>query len=153
MLQPGSTAPPFTLELAGGGRRSLAEILRDGPAVLAFFKVTCPTCQLALPYLQRICGGELQVYAISQDDAARTQEFQRMFGVELPVLLDPAPASYPASRAYGIQYVPSLFLVEADGRISWTAEAFDRRAYEQLARRAGKPMFSPEDRVPAYKPG
>lgn len=153
MLQPGSTAPAFTLELAGGGSRSLAGILREGPAVLAFFKVTCPTCQLALPYLQRIRGGQLQVYAISQDDAARTQEFQRMFGVELPVLIDPAAAKYPASRAYGIQFVPSVFLVEADGRISMTAESFDRRAYEELARRAGRPMFGPEDRVPAYKPG
>lgn len=153
MLQPGSTAPPFTLELASGGRRSLSEILQAGPAVLAFFKVTCPTCQLALPYLQRIRGVQLQVYAISQDDAARTQEFQRMFGVELPALLDPAAAKYPASRAYGIQFVPSVFLVERDGRISWTAEAFDHRAYEELARRAGRPMFGPEDRVPAYKPG
>lgn len=153
MLQPGHAAPPFTLELAGGGRRSLAEILEAGPAVLAFFKVTCPTCQLALPYLQRIDGGSLQIYCISQDDARRTKEFQREFGVHLPMLLDPAEARYPTSRAYGIEYVPSLFLVEADGRISWTAEAFDRRAYEELARRAGKPMFSAEDRVPLYKPG
>lgn len=153
MLQPGSIAPSFTLELASGGRRSLGEILEAGPAVLAFFKVTCPTCQLALPYLNRIEGGKLQIYGISQDDAGRTQEFQRLFGVQLPMLLDPARDRYPASRAYGIQYVPSVFLVETDGRISMAVEAFDRRAYEELGRRAGRPMFGDEERVPAYKPG
>ncbi|MCS7044132.1 MAG: TlpA family protein disulfide reductase [Bryobacteraceae bacterium] len=153
MLQPGNTAPQFTLELAGDGMLSLAAILEAGPAVFAFFKVTCPTCQMALPYLARIRGGELQVFGISQDDAERTREFQRVFGVDLPMLLDPAAAKYPASRAFGIQYVPSVFLVETDGRISWAAEAFDRRAYEELAQRAGRPMFHAEDRVPLYKPG
>lgn len=153
MLAPGTAAPEFTLDLLEGGRRSLAEILEAGPVVLVFFKVTCPTCQLALPYLQRIDGGALQIYCVSQDDAERTREFMRLFGVHLPMLLDPAAAKYPASRAYGVQYVPSLFLVESDGRISWTVEAFDRRAFEELARRAGRPMFSPDESVPLYKPG
>lgn len=153
MLQPGATAPPFTLDLADGGRRSLGEILEAGPALLAFFKVTCPTCQLALPFLQRLDGGALQIYCVSQDDAGRTQEFGGLFGVHLPMLLDPASERYPVSRAYGVRYVPSLFLVEADGRISWTAEAFDRKAYEELARRAGRPIFEPGENVPLYKPG
>jgi len=153
MLQTGAQAPDFTLDLLEGGRRSLGEILEAGPVLVVFFKVTCPTCQLALPYLQRIEGGALQIYAVSQDDAARTREFMRLFGVHLPMLLDPAAGGYPASRAYGVEYVPSLFLVEPGGRISWTAEAFDRRAFEQLAQRAGRPMFEPGETVPLYKPG
>lgn len=153
MLRRGQTAPGFALERLDGGRVSLREILEQGPAVVVFFKVSCPTCQLALPFLDRLRGGALPVYAISQDDAARTREFLRLFPVELPVLLDAAAAGYPASNAYGIEYVPSLFVIEVDGTVSESCEVFDRRVYEALGARAGRPIFEPGESVPLYKPG
>ena len=36
----------------------------------------------------------------------------------MPTLLDKEDAGYPVSNAYGLTNVPSLFLVEPDGRIS-----------------------------------
>lgn len=153
MLKAGQTAPDFTLERLEGGRVSLREILEQGPAAVVFFKASCPTCQLALPFLDRVRDGALPFYAISQDDAARTREFLRLFPVDLPVLLDAAAEGYPASNAYGIEFVPSLFVIEADGTISDVCEAFDRRAYQRLAERAGKAMFAPGESVPLYKPG
>jgi peroxiredoxin len=153
MLKKGQTARDFVLELLEGGRVSLRQILEQGPAAIVFFKTSCPTCQLALPFLDRMRGGALPVYVVSQDDAARTREFLRLFPVELPVLLDAAAAGYPASNAYGIEYVPSLFVIETDGTISETCEVFDRRVYEALAVRAGRPIFQPGESVPLYKPG
>lgn len=153
MIQAGQQAPDFTLERLGGGTVSLARLLDSAPVVLVFFKAGCPTCQLALPFLGRLPASSLPVYAVSQDDAARTREFLRLFPLKLPVLLDAASAGYPASNAYGIRYVPSLFVVEPDGMVSAVCEAFDRRAYESLARRAGCSIFEPGEAVPLYKPG
>jgi peroxiredoxin len=153
MIQAGQQAPDFTLELLDGGHITLAHLLETGPLALVFFKASCPTCQLALPFLDRLAGGALHVYAVSQDDAARTREFLRIFPLKMPVLLDPASAGYPASNSYGIQYVPSLFVIEPDGLISAVCEAFDRRAYEALGLRAGMPLFQPGEPVPLYKPG
>jgi thiol-disulfide isomerase/thioredoxin len=87
MLTTGSTAPPFTLKDLDGVPHSLTEILSAGPVLLAFYKISCPVCQLALPFLARIASGSLQIFAVSQDDPASTRRFQAKFGV-LPTLLD-----------------------------------------------------------------
>jgi len=54
LLEPGSRAPDFRLELLGGGVTTLAELLAGGPVLLAFFKIGCPVCQMTFPFLERI---------------------------------------------------------------------------------------------------
>ena len=41
-LVTGKTAPDFTLTTTDGKSVNLQELLRRGPVVLAFFKVSCP---------------------------------------------------------------------------------------------------------------
>ncbi len=53
-LEPGTTAPDFTLPAMDGKQFSLREALARGPVLAAFFKISCPTCQYAFPFLQRI---------------------------------------------------------------------------------------------------
>jgi|ERR1700733_5304850 len=53
-LTTGTQAPDFELKTLEGKRFSLSEQLGRGAAVLAFFKVSCPTCQYALPFLERL---------------------------------------------------------------------------------------------------
>lgn len=121
------------------------------PVLLAFFKINCPTCQLTFPYLQRLADrGGPRIVGVSQDDAEDTAEFKAAFGVRFETVLD---TGYPVSRAYGLEYVPSLFLVEPDGRISWRSEAFAKADLEELAGRWGVRIFDAADRVPNYKPG
>jgi len=134
--------------------------LADGPVLLVFYKVTCPTCQLTFPFLQRLqlgkTSGAPRIVAISQDDASATSDFNRRFGITFLTLLDPPldrDSRYPASNAYGIQYVPALFLVEQDGRIAQSIPAFDKVAIARLAVRFGVEIFKPSDRVPVLRPG
>ena len=54
MLQAGAKTPAFELTDLSGGSQSLVAILQKGPALLAFFKSSCPVCQLTFPYLQRM---------------------------------------------------------------------------------------------------
>jgi peroxiredoxin len=154
MAAAGASAPPFELAKLNGGRKSLEEILRKGPAVLVFYKISCPVCQLAAPYLERLAASPtVQVIGISQDDDESTRGFNQRFGVTFPTLLDPSKEDYPASNAYGISSVPSLFLVEQDGNIAQAFSGFSKRDLEALGERAGTPVFRPEDNVPEWKAG
>jgi peroxiredoxin len=137
-----------------GADVSLDEILAKGPALLAFYKISCPVCQLAAPYLERLTAGSSpRIVGISQDDAAATQGFNQRFGVTFPTLLDSSKAGYPASNAYGITNVPTLFVVEPDGQIAKVIAGFSKRDLEELGARAGVQTFRAEENVPEWKAG
>ena len=93
------------------------------------------------------------MYAISQDDAESTREFDQEFGITIPTLLDKEEEGYPASNAYRLSHVPSLFLVEPDGRISHAITGFDKKGLEELGRRLGKAPFEAGEYVPEWKSG
>src|SRR5664279_904040 len=112
LLDTGSRAPDFQLELLAGGTATLTEILARGPVLLVFFKISCPICQLTFPFLERIHHARtLSIYGISQNDSDDTREFNQEFGVTFPTLLDTEESGFPVSNDYGISSVPSMFLV------------------------------------------
>ena len=142
-------APSFSLRDLDGAARSLDSLLADGPAVLAFFKIDCPTCQLTFPYLQRMADrGQRRIVAISQDDEEGTREFHTDFKIRLETLID--DGGYGVSKAFRITHVPWLFELSADGEIVSDWAGFDRAKMEALA---GGALFTDADRAPVYKPG
>jgi len=154
MLVAGAPAPSFELKSLDGKKRSLQEILAAGPALLAFYKVSCPVCQLTFPYLERLAAGSsIQIIGISQDDDNSTKGFNQRFGVTFPTLLDQSKENYPASNAYGISTVPSLFLVEKSGEVAKSFSGFSKRDLETLGERAGVQPFRSEENVPDWKAG
>jgi peroxiredoxin len=154
LLQAGSRAPNFRLARLGGGAASLDGLVGDGPVLLVFFKITCPVCQLTLPFLERIhAPGTLPVYGISQNEPEDTREFAGAFGITFPILLDEEGKDFPASNAYGISSVPTLFLVERGGVIARVIEGWDRKEIEWLGAKAGIAPIRQEDNVPAWKAG
>jgi peroxiredoxin len=153
MLKAGAKAPAFTLDDMSGRKQTLSDLLKRGPVLLALYKISCPVCQMTLPFLDRISKGTLQVVAISQDEQSGTAKFQHKFGVNLPTLLDREFDGYPASNAFGISHVPSLFLIEPDGTISLASEGFIKRDIEAVAVRAGVEAFRPDEKVPEWKAG
>jgi peroxiredoxin len=154
LLETGAKAPEFRLPLLGGGETTLGDIAVNGPELLVFFKVTCPVCQLTLPFLERIhSGGALSIFGISQNDAGQTREFNREFGVTFPTLLDTEESGFPVSDAFGISSVPAMFLVEGDGTISHVVEGWRKTEIEWLGEKAGVRPFRPSDHVPEWKAG
>ena len=153
MLKAGAKAPEFKLDDISGGKRALSEILSRGPALLAFYKISCPVCQFTLPFLERVSKGSLQVVAISQDDERGTAKFQKTYSLTMPTLLDRDLEDYPVSNAFGISHVPSLFLVEPDGKLSFAIEGFIKKDLESIGARAGVAPFGPDDHVPEWKAG
>ncbi len=53
-LEAGVQAPEIELQYLDGSKFSLKEARKKGPVVAAFFKVSCPVCQMAFPYLERV---------------------------------------------------------------------------------------------------
>jgi peroxiredoxin len=162
-LAKGTKAPQFELKTLDGNRFSLSEALARGPVVLAFFKVSCPTCQYALPFLERLYKAYghkgVTLVGISQNDAKDTAAFNKEFGVTFPVLLDD-PRTYPASNAYGLTNVPSIFWVAQDGEIEVSSVGWVKADYEEISRKmaeSGKlapvSMFKPGEDVRDFRAG
>lgn len=161
-LPAGAKAPAFALQSADGKTLNLADALKKGPVVAAFFKVSCPTCQFSAPFLERLhetYGGEkFTLWGISQDDAQDTRDFLREFDVEFPALID--DHGYAVSNQYGITNVPSVFLISQDGAIQESSVGFSKKDLEQIAAAAAKAtstpptsFFKPGEVVPDFKPG
>jgi peroxiredoxin len=162
-LESGISAPEINLPLLGGGNFVLSEARKHGPVALAFFKASCPVCQMAFPFYERLHqayrGTNVQVVGISQDSAQDTSSFAKQFGISFPIALDDTKR-YPASNAYGLTNVPTLFLVSTDGQIeissvSWCQDELEA-VNQRLAGAAGKDkkqIVKPSDNVPSFKPG
>ena len=158
----GQTAPGFSLQALDGKEYSLGKLLEKGPAVVAFFKISCPVCQFTFPFLQRLAeryaGDSVTVIGVSQDDAADTKAFNKEYGVTFLTLLD--GPGYPVSNAYGLHTVPTIFLIESDANVKVSCIGFDKADLEKIAselsqRRkvAAAPLFRADETVPANKPG
>lgn len=163
-LESGIRAPEVSLSFIDGGKFSLREALQRGPVVAAFFKVSCPVCQLAFPYLERIFkaygnSGKFTFAGVSQDGAVDTKAFNREFGITFATLLD-EKGKYPASNAYGLTNVPTIFLISPEGDIEASIVGWSKPDMEQLNHKlagiTGLPpaqLFVPGERIPDYKPG
>lgn len=120
-------------------------------ALLVFFETDCPTCQLALPYLNALKRDSIQVIGLSQDDERSTREFVTQLRISYPVELD---SGLKISRAYDPQNVPTFYLLDESGQVEKTLVGFDKKGLNELAATLGHlPIAPPDDGAPAWKPG
>jgi peroxiredoxin len=159
----GAKAPEFELKTLDGKKFSLYEELARGPVVLAFFKVSCPTCQYAFPFLQRLYKAYqdkgVRLVGVSQNDATEAAAFAKEFGVKFPILLEDI-RSYPVSNAYGLTNVPSIFWIAQDGEIEVSSVGWVKADFEQINRKmaemgktAPAAMFQPGEEVRDFRAG
>jgi peroxiredoxin len=162
-LTPGTQAPDFTLPSMDNLPFSLRAALARGPVVAAFFKISCPTCQYAFPFLQRIYQAHgsqaLTIVGISQNTKKDTALFTKEYGITFPVLLDDT-SSYPVSNAYGLTNVPTIFWIAQDGEIEISSVGWIRKEIEELNQRAAeassqaiKPLFQRDEHIADFRAG
>src|SRR6202021_2298047 len=161
-LPPGAKAPAFALQSTDGKKLNLADALKKGPVVAAFFKRSLPPRPFTAPFLERLhenYGGEkFTLWGISQDDAQDTCEFFQEFDAEFPALID--DHGYPVSNQYGITNVPTVFLIAPDGKIQESSVGFSKKDPEKMAAAAARAtstpptsFFKPGEVIPDSKPG
>jgi peroxiredoxin len=153
-LTAGTKAPGISLATLGGKPFSLQNALKKGPVLAAFFKVSCPVCQYAFPYLERLHKAhgdqKITIVGISQDDKRNTAAFLKEYGVTFPTLLDD-PNGYAVSNAYGLTNVPTWFLIGQDGEIEISSVGWVKQEIEDLNRKLADVQKSPIPQV--FKPG
>ena len=162
-LTVGNQAPDFELKAMDGKRFVLRDELAHGAVVLAFFKVSCPTCQYAFPFLERLeraYGHKgVRIIGVSQNDPRETANFTKEFGVTFPVLLDDT-RKYPVSNAYGLTNVPTIFWIAQDGQIELSSVAWVKADFAELNRRMAESrgampaiIFQPGEDVRDFRAG
>jgi peroxiredoxin len=162
-LAPGTQAPDFTLSAMDDKPFSLRAVLARGPVVAAFFKISCPTCQYAFPFLQRIYQAHgnkgVTIVGISQNTKKDTALFIKEYGITFPVLLDDI-SSYPVSNAYGLTNVPTIFWIAQDSEIEISSVGWIRKDMEELNQRAAqasseaaKPLFLRDEQIADFRAG
>ncbi len=132
-LKAGDQAPEFILKDPEGQTVSSAELLRQGPLVLTFYRgVWCPYCNLELQALQAawpdIRAAGANVVAISPQAAANSRKSVRQNGLDFPILSDPRNE---VAAAFGLRFKLQDELIELyrslkndlpafNGDASWT---------------------------------
>jgi peroxiredoxin len=160
-LQAGDRVCDFILTATDGKQYASAQARKRGLLLFAFYKKSCPVCQLAMPFLQRFhhqyAGDAFQVWGIAQEDAATAAEFAEQYHAAFPQLCD---TELEVTENYDLRSVPSLYLVDAGDAILQSVFAFSTEDYnalsQQIAQHTGrdyKPIVLPEDNAPLYKPG
>ena len=138
LLPVGSVAPGFTLRTPTGRPVSVRE-LRGKTVLLEFFSTWCPHCAAEAPHLRALYESlPKSKYAfVSVDasgaDAASVFAYHVYFGLPFPAVLDPDPDAEPAtfpehgtigpvSRAYRVSFLPTFYVLDPDGRITWRSD-------------------------------
>ncbi|MDR2894533.1 MAG: redoxin family protein [Alistipes sp.] len=132
---PETPATPETPETPGTETPEMITItdadLAGAPAVVVFFRTTCPDCSREMPGVEeafrRVGGSEsgIRFVAISREDNAATAvpEYWQATGMTMQWFLDPEGS---ATAAFEVKYVPTLYLFGSDGRLVHAAvETFD----------------------------
>lgn len=162
VLQPDAIAPDFTLHAADGSVTTLSRASAAGPVLLAFYKTECPTCALAFPFVERIheayAARGLQVLGIAQNDAESAAAYAQERGATFPQVSD--EPLYLTSGAYGIDFTPTLVLVDGNRKVRAAVEAWQREGYNALCRRIAdmlgadfQPISAEGDGAPPMRPG
>jgi thiol-disulfide isomerase/thioredoxin len=145
-LAPGSAAPP------------IEGVDLDRPALVFFYKVTCPVCVLAAPVAEKLqLAYPGRIAAVGQDPEPDLEAFARTHNWTFASLRDAPP--YPMSNAYEVRVVPTLFLVDA-GSVLDVVESWDREGYNRVSHGLAELIGSdasivstPDDGLPSFRPG
>jgi len=123
----GSAAPDFTLKATSGTNLRLAEY-RGQVVMLAFWGSNCGQCGDQLEAVSRLVdtygSAGLTALAVNVDDnVAAAARFAAAHPVGYPMLLDPQKQ---VARAYRVDNLPMLLLVDRSGTIRWAARDYKR---------------------------
>lgn len=130
----GGLAPEFDLSDLDGERVTLAS-MRGQTVVLNFWATWCGPCRQEIPEFASFheAHPDIGLYGINVDEAAspaKIEAISKRLGVNYPVLLDPASRT---SRDYGVQGLPTTFVLDGSGQIIAAREGtVSRRTLERM---------------------
>jgi thiol-disulfide isomerase/thioredoxin len=131
----------------------------EAPTFLIVWRTECPTCRLALPFVERLHERypKAKFIGIVQNRAEEIEEYTAANGLTFNNLADD---NLSFSRSMDIDYVPNFALIDTDNIVLSTGIAWDAEKFEDINKRLAQmtgalatPLLSSKDQVPAFKPG
>ena len=128
-------APDFELPVVGSGRVvRLSSVAQQTPAVYSFWATWCGPCRMELPHLQELSktyAGKVAFFGVNSDDSPEAVvAFQKRNKLTLPMLSD---AQHAAARDYGVDSLPTLFIVDKQGRVRFTTQGYSEDTPSAIA--------------------
>jgi thiol-disulfide isomerase/thioredoxin len=108
--------------LDGKGRASIAP---GRVTMVDFWATWCAPCRVSMPRVQTVWHEYrprgVDLYSVDTDDPGaeremQVHEFLRSNGLDFPVVLDDGTAS----SAFAVAVLPTMLVVDRDGRVVWT---------------------------------
>jgi peroxiredoxin len=115
-LAEGQEAPDFEVRSLADGRAIRLSELRGRPVLVNFFSIGCPACRRELPDVEAVqaeAGDRLRVLVVSNDPQDELKAYVQAESLRLPVAWD----SGGAHRAYRVDTIPYMVIVDRDGKV------------------------------------
>jgi thiol-disulfide isomerase/thioredoxin len=118
----GKPAPELALPLLGGGR---ARLPQGRVTLVDFWATWCAPCRASMPRVQKLYTeykpSGVELYSVDTDDDSadrepQVREFLLKYGLTFPVVLDDGSAE----RAFAIASLPTMLLLDKQGKVVWS---------------------------------
>jgi thiol-disulfide isomerase/thioredoxin len=118
----GKPAPEVALPLLNGGRAGLPQ---GKVTMVDFWATWCAPCRASMPRVQKLYTeykqSGVELYSVDTDDESpdrepQVREFLMANGLTFPVVLDDGSAE----RAFAVASLPTLLLLDKQGKVVWS---------------------------------
>ena len=137
-IEEGQPLPDFSIQAFDGNYYSRVT-LAGKPVLLVFWNTWCSNCLRELPQVNRLAEKfapkGLEILAVNtaiNDSETKARVYREKYGYKFPIAFD---HHFEMGKAFGIQGVPTVFLVDAQGIVRYKStklpEEMEAR-YKQL---------------------
>jgi thiol-disulfide isomerase/thioredoxin len=121
MAKAGDQLPTLTLNYLGKQPE-----LSGKPLLVEFWATWCPPCRKSIPHLNEIYSKYkpkgLEIVGITDEDEATVKKFQKQIPMDYSVAINTPQSIY---KQFGIEAIPTAFLVNKGGKIVWSGHPLD----------------------------
>jgi thiol-disulfide isomerase/thioredoxin len=134
-VEKGDAAPPWVARDFAGHTVEFPAVTQGKPAVVVFWATWCPYCKAFMPYLRNIQadyaqrGVKIVVVNAKEDGRGDPRAYMQTLGFSPIAVAD----GDDIAKAYGIQYIPGLLIVDGQGKVAYRRPWTDLPAGKTVA--------------------